>query len=94
MARRQTIKTFDLTFRDIMDVDESFDGKVIIFWGDFRQVLLVFVKSTRAKIVNVNLEKSYLWPKIEKIQLTRNMRARTDPALVISFVLKTEKIIE
>lgn len=31
VARCQTIETVDMCFRDIMDVDESFDGKVIIF---------------------------------------------------------------
>ncbi|KAH0657478.1 hypothetical protein KY289_026226 [Solanum tuberosum] len=62
-----------------MDIDKPFGGKVMVFGGDFRQVLPVVPKSTRAEIVNASLVKSYLWPLMEKIQFTRNMRARTDP---------------
>ncbi|XP_049399877.1 uncharacterized protein LOC125863959 [Solanum stenotomum] len=51
----------------------------MVFGGDFRQVLAVVPKSTRAEIVNESLVKSYLWPFMEKIQFRRNMRARTDP---------------
>ena len=62
-----------------MDIGDPFGGKVMLFGGDFRQVLPVVPKSTRAEIVNASLVKSYLWPLMEKIQFTRNMRARTDP---------------
>ncbi|XP_015160727.1 ATP-dependent DNA helicase PIF1-like [Solanum tuberosum] len=79
MAKRQTIETVDRSFRDIMDIDKPFGGKVMVFGGDFRQVLPVVPKSTRAEIVNASLVKSYLWPLMEKIQFTINMRARTDP---------------
>ncbi|XP_049399878.1 uncharacterized protein LOC125863960 [Solanum stenotomum] len=79
MAKRQTIETVDRSFRDIMDIDKPFGGKVMVFGGDFQQVLPVVQKSTRAEIVNPCLVKSYLWPLMEKIQFTRNMRARTDP---------------
>ncbi|XP_016494500.1 uncharacterized protein LOC107813714 [Nicotiana tabacum] len=66
-----------------MDIDEPFGGKVMIFGGDFRQVLPVVPKATRVETVNASLVKSYLWPKIQKIQLTRNMKARTDPAFSV-----------
>ncbi|KAH0692388.1 hypothetical protein KY285_019485 [Solanum tuberosum] len=79
MAKRQTIETVDRSFRDIMVIDKPFGGKVMVFGGDYRQVLPVVPKSTRAEIVNPSLVKSYLWPLMEKIQFTRNMRARTDP---------------
>ncbi|XP_060170805.1 uncharacterized protein LOC132601756 [Lycium barbarum] len=79
IAKRQTIETVDRSFRDIMDIDKPFGGKVMVFGGDFRQVLPVVPKSTRAETVNASLVKSYLWPLMEKIQFTRNMRARTDP---------------
>ncbi|XP_015081280.1 uncharacterized protein LOC107024853 [Solanum pennellii] len=79
MARRQTIETVDKIFRGIMDIDKSFGGKVMVFGGDFRQVLPVVPKLTRAEIINASLVKSYLFHLIEKIQFTRNMRARTDP---------------
>ncbi|XP_049391723.1 uncharacterized protein LOC125856229 [Solanum stenotomum] len=61
-----------------MDMDIHFGGKIMVFGGDFRQVLLVVPKSTRAKTVDVSLVRSYLWPLMEKVQLSTNMRARTD----------------
>ncbi|XP_015167741.1 ATP-dependent DNA helicase RRM3-like [Solanum tuberosum] len=78
MANRHIIETVDRSFRDIMDSDIPFGGKVMVFGGDFRQVLPVVPKSTRAETINASLVKSYLWPLMEKIQLSTNMRARAD----------------
>src|SRR6266508_5322460 len=41
--------------------DLSFGGKVFLIGGDFRQVLPVIHKGTRAQIVGAALNKSYLW---------------------------------
>ena len=49
-----------------------------MFGGDFRQVLPVVTRGTRAQITDAMLQRSYLWEKIRKILLTRNMRAQTD----------------
>ncbi|XP_049405081.1 uncharacterized protein LOC125868495 [Solanum stenotomum] len=87
MAKRQTIETIDRGFRDIMDIDKPFSGKVMVFGGDFRQMLPVVPKSTRAKIVNASLVKSYIWPLMEKIQFMRNMRTKMDPTF-IEFLLR------
>ncbi|KAG5584666.1 hypothetical protein H5410_045100 [Solanum commersonii] len=78
MAKRNTIKTVDKSFHDKMDKDIPFGGKIMVLGGDFRQVLPVVPKSTRAEMVNASLVRSYLWPLMEKIQLSTNMRARTD----------------
>ncbi|XP_059291197.1 uncharacterized protein LOC132044706 [Lycium ferocissimum] len=87
MTKRQMIETVDRSFRDIMDVKKPFGGKVIVFGGNFRQVLSIVPKATRAETINASLVKSYLWPQMEKIQLRRNMRVRTDPA-VSNFLLR------
>nr|XP_016475596.1 PREDICTED: ATP-dependent DNA helicase PIF1-like [Nicotiana tabacum] len=79
MEKCQIIETVDRSFRDIMDVNVPFGGKVMVFGGDFRQVLPVVPKSTRAETVNASLVKSYLWPLMKKIYFTTNMRARADP---------------
>ncbi|KAG5604789.1 hypothetical protein H5410_026281 [Solanum commersonii] len=52
--------------------------KVMVLGGDFRQVLPVVPKSTRAKTIDEILVKSYIWPLMEKIKLSTNMRARAD----------------
>ncbi|KAF3634153.1 hypothetical protein FXO37_26634 [Capsicum annuum] len=48
MAKRHIIETVHRNFRDIMDNDLPFGGKVMVFGDDFRQVLPVVPKSTRA----------------------------------------------
>ena len=70
MAKRHTVETVDRCFHDIMDKDAPFGGKVMVFGGDFRQVL---PKSTRAETVDASILRSYFWPLMEKIKLTTNM---------------------
>ncbi|KAH0712369.1 hypothetical protein KY289_008328 [Solanum tuberosum] len=78
MAKRHTIETVDRSFRDIMDSDKPFGCKVMVFGGDFCQVLPVVPKSTCSEMVDASLVRSYLWPLMKKIQLSTNMRARAD----------------
>jgi ATP-dependent DNA helicase PIF1 len=51
----------------------------MVFGGDFRQVLPVVTRGTRAQVTDATLQRSYLWGKIRKIRLSRNMRAQFDP---------------
>ncbi|XP_022152307.1 ATP-dependent DNA helicase PIF1-like [Momordica charantia] len=78
MAKKTTIEAVDRTFRDIMDSTEPFGGKIVVFGGDFRQVLPVVPRATRQQTINESLVKSYLWKQMEKLQLTKNMRAHSD----------------
>nr|XP_043633520.1 ATP-dependent DNA helicase PIF1-like [Erigeron canadensis] len=79
MAKRQAVEAFDRTIQDIIGVSLPFGGKVMVFGGDFRQVLPVIKKGIRAQIVDSSLRMSPLWPGITKMRLSVNMRARTDP---------------
>ncbi|XP_062208827.1 ATP-dependent DNA helicase PIF1-like [Phragmites australis] len=80
MTKRQAIEALDKSLRDIMEKpDLPFGGKTIVFGGDFRQVLPVVRKGTRAQIINATLLKSYLWENMQKLRLVRNMRAQSDP---------------
>uniref|UniRef100_A0A453NEN0 ATP-dependent DNA helicase n=1 Tax=Aegilops tauschii subsp. strangulata TaxID=200361 RepID=A0A453NEN0_AEGTS len=79
MTKRQAVETLDRSLQDIMECSLPFGGKVVVFDGDFRQVLPVVTRGTRAQITDATLLRSYLWQKIRKIRLTRNMRAQTDP---------------
>jgi ATP-dependent DNA helicase PIF1 len=77
MTKRQAVEALDYSMRDIMGrKDLPFGGKTVVFGGDFRQVLPIVRKGSRAQIVGASLRKSYLW---EFIKLVRNMRAQTDP---------------
>ncbi|XP_020192201.1 uncharacterized protein [Aegilops tauschii subsp. strangulata] len=80
MTKRQTVEALDKSMRDIMDrPDLPFGGKTIVFGGDFRQVLPVVQKGTRAQIVDASLRGSELWNCMRQLKLVRNMRAQNDP---------------
>ena len=65
--------------QDINDSKQLFGGKVVVFGGDFRQVLPVVQKARKQEMIDASIVKSYLWPLLTKISLTENMRARFDP---------------
>jgi len=79
MTKRQAVETLDRSLQDIMESTLPFGGKVMVFGGDFRQVLPVVTRGTRGQITDVTLQRSYLWENIRKIRLSRNMRAQSDP---------------
>jgi hypothetical protein len=80
MMKRQGVEALDYSLRDIMDCRNlPFGGKTIVFGGDFRQVLPVVRKGSRAQIVGASLRMSYLWNSIRHLKLVRNMRAKSDP---------------
>jgi hypothetical protein len=75
MTKRQCVETLDRSQQDIMECALPFGGKVMVFGGDFRQVLPVVPRGTRAQITDATLQRSYLWDKVRKIRLSQNMRA-------------------
>nr|XP_043633509.1 uncharacterized protein LOC122604703 [Erigeron canadensis] len=80
MMHRHCFEALDRTLRDINSLTSShlankpFGGKVILFGGDFRQVLPVIQKGTRSEIVNASLNSSYIWRHCTVLRLTVNMR--------------------
>ena len=76
MAKRFVIEMVDRNLRDIMDNTKKFGGKVIVFGGDFRQMLLVVPHGTRAEIVNASFAKFYLWSKMEILKLTKKYESK------------------
>ena len=79
MTKLQVVETLDKSLQDIMESRLPFGGKVVVFGGDFRQVLPIVTRGTRAQITDATLLRSYLWDKTRKIRLTCNMRAQSDP---------------
>jgi len=83
MINRLAFEAFDRTLRDIMNnvVDEALDipfgGKVIVFGGDFRQILPVIPKGGRADIVHATINSSPLWSVCKVLKLTENMRLKS-----------------
>ena len=60
MAKRQAIEAIDRTMQDITGVSLPFGGKIMVLGGDFRQVLPVVKRGTRAQIVDSSLRMSPL----------------------------------
>ena len=76
MTHRHTFEAVDKTLKDIMKAidpslkEKPFGGKVIVFGGDFRQILPVVIKGSRQDIVGSCLRRSTLWTHIKLITLT------------------------
>ncbi|XP_027120568.1 uncharacterized protein [Coffea arabica] len=93
MARKETIEAFDELLRDIMESNEPFGGKVVVFGGDYRQTLPVIQGATRDQLVGSSLVSSTLWSKMLRLRLTENMRALSDPSFS-QFLLRVGEGLE
>ncbi|KAL4568478.1 hypothetical protein LXL04_024091 [Taraxacum kok-saghyz] len=65
MAHRQAVEAVDRSIQDITKLNLPFGGKIMILGGDFRQVLPVLRRGTRAQIIqnienDIPLEQIYL----------------------------------
>ncbi|GJV77693.1 ATP-dependent DNA helicase PIF1 [Tanacetum coccineum] len=80
MIHKHCFEALDRTLRDILRLSDPsneeklFGGKVVVFGGDFRQILPVIPKGSRHDIVNASLNSSYLWDHCRVLKLTVNMR--------------------
>ncbi|KAL0696085.1 hypothetical protein Bca4012_063265 [Brassica carinata] len=76
MMSRHCFETMDRSMRDIIrcSEDKPFGGKVVVFGGDFRQILPVIPGGGRAETVLAALNSSYLWEHCKVLKLTKNMR--------------------
>jgi hypothetical protein len=64
MTMRQAVETLNKTLQDIMGCNQPFGAQVMLFGGDFKQVLPVVTRGTRAQIIDSTLLKSYIWDNI------------------------------
>jgi len=78
MAYKLCFEALDKTLNDVMKHHKKsnsvFGGKVVVFKGDFRHILLVIPRGTRSDIVNATINASYLWEHCQVMTLTKNMR--------------------
>ncbi|XP_016657819.1 ATP-dependent DNA helicase PIF1-like [Acyrthosiphon pisum] len=68
----------DRLLRDVMVSELPFGGKTMLFAGDFRQILPVVRRGTRADIVMSSIKENGLWSVMERFNLVQNMRAGND----------------
>ncbi|XP_021715339.1 ATP-dependent DNA helicase PIF2-like [Chenopodium quinoa] len=86
MAKKENIESVELLLRNLCDAEQRFGGKIVVFGGDFRQVFPVIPRKTQREAVAASLVNSHIWPWLEKLHLTENIRAREDPPYA-SFLL-------
>ena len=60
MTPKYAMESVDQTLRNIMDNDLPFGGKIIVFGGDFRQLLPVKNRVTWGEIVDLSIKFSSL----------------------------------
>lgn len=85
MQNKLCFEAVHKTYCDILDLvwdaarTPLFGGIPAVFGGDFAQILPVIKKGTRGDIVNACLRRSWIWQRLQKIHLKRNMRLRGRP---------------
>ena len=65
MAKKNAIHCLNDLLKDIMECEEPFGGKVVVFGGDFRQTLPVVRKGQKDDYISASLVTSNLWEKFE-----------------------------
>ena len=78
MTHRHVFDAVDRTLQDLRSTlpggDEPFGGLPVIFGGDFQQILPVIPLGGREEIVAASIQHSAIWPSLERLALTKNMR--------------------
>ncbi|XP_076893071.1 uncharacterized protein LOC143544992 [Bidens hawaiensis] len=80
MIHKHAFEALDRSLKDVLkgvnrdSTRKPFGGKVVVFGGDFRQILPVIQNGSRSDIVNVSLCSSHLWSNCKVLKLTKNMR--------------------
>ncbi|KAL2998223.1 hypothetical protein AAZX31_09G086000 [Glycine max] len=78
MCHKFSFEALDKSLKDIMHNDRPFGGKVIVFCGDFHQILPVVPRGNRSDIVHTSINASYIWDHYQILKLTTNMRLQTN----------------
>ncbi|XP_033229725.1 ATP-dependent DNA helicase PIF1-like [Belonocnema kinseyi] len=71
----RVLEVMDRTLRDLMKNHLQFGGKIVVFGGDFRQLLPVKENATQCEIVKSSISFSALWKNFIVHHLIENMRA-------------------
>ncbi|XP_076939637.1 uncharacterized protein LOC143608504 [Bidens hawaiensis] len=74
MTHKHAFQALDKSCKDVLKSKSLFRGKVVVFEGDFRQILPVIQKERRQQIVNATLCSSYNWHHLRVLRLTENLR--------------------
>ncbi|KAI5402370.1 hypothetical protein KIW84_050113 [Lathyrus oleraceus] len=78
MTNKNYLEALDRSLQDICSNSAPFGGKVLIMGGDFRQVLPVLRKGTKAQMISACIVQSHLWNHTKILHLRQNMRSLHD----------------
>ncbi|GAA0171897.1 hypothetical protein LIER_25830 [Lithospermum erythrorhizon] len=82
MANNAAIEALDKFLQDLCKNTAVFEGKLVVFGGDFRQVFPVVRGGSRSQQIEASMISSHMWIYLIKIPLTLNMRAHEDPGFM------------
>ncbi|XP_050878223.1 ATP-dependent DNA helicase RRM3-like [Lathyrus oleraceus] len=82
MTNKNCLEVLDRSSQDICSNSAPFGGKVLIMGGDFRQVLPVVRKGTKAQMISACIVQSHLWDHTKILRLRQNMRSLHDQEFV------------
>ena len=74
MMDYKLLDLLDRFLRVLMENDTFMGGKLIVLMHDFRQILPVVPRGSRATIVSTSVMSSEAWAQFKSLHLTRNMR--------------------
>lgn len=80
MMSTNGLRLIDETLRYVTGNIGPFGGKVIVFGGDFRQLLPVVQYGSRTQIIAESVISNKLWDRCFPVHLSENMRAQGDSA--------------
>ncbi|XP_064116564.1 uncharacterized protein LOC135222408 [Macrobrachium nipponense] len=78
----------DRSLRNIRKNQELFGGICVLFVGDWKQILPVVKRGSRAQIVNATLKTSYIWKSVTELKLSLNMRVRNSSDVTFASYLR------
>nr|XP_047146316.1 ATP-dependent DNA helicase pif1-like [Hydra vulgaris] len=88
MIPKHALNAIDRLLKDVCNNNFPFGGKVILFGGDFRQILPVVKRGRPAEVVESCIKCSLQWQWVQKFTLTENMRVRDGEGDFSEWLLK------
>ncbi|XP_065658951.1 ATP-dependent DNA helicase pif1-like [Hydra vulgaris] len=76
MVPKHALNAIDRLLKDICNNNFPFGERIILFGGDFRQILPVVIRGQPDEIVESRIKCSLHWQWVQKFALTENMRVQ------------------
>ena len=76
MGNRKVYESIDRTFRELLENDQPYGGKVMLHSGDWKQILPVVQNGGRSETVQASFKASHLWEAVQLLHLEENMRIK------------------